>query len=58
MSAQPTQQPDPRVVATIALVRQAIDEMAPLPDDGQVWEAKLALCKALEHLVRARRGGA
>jgi hypothetical protein len=56
VSAQPTNAPDPSVLATIALVRQAIDELGTKPDDGSLWKAKLALLDALQHLVRARRG--
>jgi hypothetical protein len=57
MSALPTVTPDPRVVSTIALVRQALDELATKPDDGALWKAKLALLDALQHLVRARQEG-
>jgi len=57
MSAQTTPTPDPRVLATIALVRQAIDELATKPDDGSLWKAKLALLDALQHLIRARQEG-
>jgi len=49
---------DPKVLATIALVRQAIDELGTKPDDGSLWKAKLALLDALQHLVRARQEGA
>lgn len=48
---------DPRVTKALALVREAIDELATKPDDGTLWKAKLALLDAMQWLVRARQEG-
>jgi hypothetical protein len=48
---------DPRIARAIALVREAIDEVATTPDDGATWEAKQALLGSLQWLVRARNAG-
>ena len=56
MSAQPTKAPDPRIQAGIDALRKAAEAINDLPDEGAVWEAKAAILKAVDLLVRARGG--
>jgi hypothetical protein len=57
MSAQTTAPPDPRVQQAIDSLRRAAEAINDLPDTGHAWEAKQAILKAVELLVRVRQEG-
>lgn len=56
MSAQTTPAPEPRVQDAIDRLLDASKALNGLPDEGHVWEAKLAIAKAVDALARARGG--
>ena len=56
MSAQPTTKPDERVASAIRSLIEASKALNDLPDEGHAWEAKLAIAKAVDALVRLRGG--
>lgn len=56
MSAQTTPAPDPRIAQAIESLIEASKAINDLPDEGHAWEAKLAIAKAVDCLVRLRGG--
>jgi hypothetical protein len=56
MSAQTTPARDPRVQQAIDSLLAASKALNDLPDEGHAWEAKMAIAKAVDALVRIRGG--
>lgn len=57
MSAQTTKAQDPRIAKAVASLLEAAKAINDLPDEGHAWEAKQAIAKAVDCLVRKRREG-